>query len=135
MSRPPHTSSGDEPADNGITLMRILHVSREIVVEQSRHQKANKLDWGFLDLLKDAEVTTADWQQVSEGGSSTVQSAPTKPAEGYSNQSIHSMLDALQKHFGSFPMFEDVPAPVLDTEKDSEMHLDVNLMLDQKAAV
>ena len=53
----------------------------------------------------------------------------------HSNQTIHNMFDALQKRFGTFPKFEDVPALVLDAEKAREKHLDAHPMINQKAAL
>ncbi len=156
MSRPPFPSSGDDPAEaknapvapthrpdqpqvdrrsqseNTIALKRVVHVSQEIVGEQARQRKANKLDWGFLDLLTDAQITPANWHPASEEGSAAAQSAPTNSDEPYSSQAIHHMFDLLQKHFGRFPMFEDVPDLVLDVEKASEAQLDENPMLDRK---
>jgi hypothetical protein len=42
----------------------------------------------------------------------------------HSNQTIHDMFDVLQKRFGAFREFEDVPASVLDAEKASEARFD-----------
>ena len=51
-----------------------------------------------------------------------------------SDQTIHDMFDALQKQFGAFPMFEDVPTVVLDAEEASEAHLGIPPTIDQNAA-
>jgi len=86
MSGPPERSAADEPAGAkiipfaplpctdrcpldfsaratyGVTLERIVHVSRKIRSAAARHQKISTLDRGFSALLAEAQISAADWQ-------------------------------------------------------------------------